>query len=184
MIIACLGWGSLIWDPRELPIQRQWFDDGPMIKIEFVRQSNDNRITLVISDTAKPVRTLWALMDAADIAIAREALRRREGSPPIEQIGHWSTGQAPPQAIPGLAEWALAHGVDAVIWTAIPPKFAGEAGKAPQIADVLGHLRRLVGGERDNAERYIRLAPRQIDTEYRRKIEAELGWPALDRWPI
>jgi hypothetical protein len=38
----------LIWDPRELPIQRQWFEDGPLVPLEFARQSNDGRMTFVI----------------------------------------------------------------------------------------------------------------------------------------
>jgi hypothetical protein len=177
MIIACLGWGSLVWDPRELPIQRKWFDDGPLVRIEFARQSSDNRMTLVVDNTAKPVRTLWAVMDPPDLDAAREALRRREGAE-IKSIGYWVVGDPSPSSILGLADWAAARGVVAVIWTGLPPKFGGTAGRKPQISEVLEHLQRLEGSQRDNAERYIRLAPKQIDTEYRRAIEAALGWSA------
>ena len=106
--IACLGWGSLIWDPRDLPIRRYWFDDGPLIPLEFARQSKDGRITLVILPDARPVRSLWTLMDSDSLEEAKERLRLREGRTKPEYIGDWSRGRPSPASIPKLSEWAMA----------------------------------------------------------------------------
>lgn len=173
--IACLGWGSLIWDPRNLPILRYWFDDGPLIRLEFARQSKDDRITLVISPDARPVRSLWTLMESDSLEVAIKRLKRREGTT-RENTGNWSKGQESPPEIPMLSKWARARNIDSVIWTALPPGLKGHSNRQPSVEDVLRHLRTLSGTARDNAEQYIRRAPRQIDTAYRRRIEAELLW--------
>jgi len=175
--IACLGWGSLVWDPRELPVQRKWFADGPFVKVEFLRQSKGDRITLVLDSNASAVRSLWAVMDTADLTSAKEALRSREGCNAAD-IGTWSRGSNEPPNIIELPQWAGAHGVDAVVWTALPAKFGN--GGAPTADQVVDYLRALRGAARDNAEAYVRRAPKQIDTSYRREIEAELGWTAHD----
>lgn len=177
-VIACLGWGSLIWDPRELPIQRNWFEDGLLIHVEFARKSQDGRITLVLEPTETPVRSLWAVMDTTDIATAREALRKREGCN-LDAIGSWATGEPSHKLVLGLPEWAHARGIDGVVWTALPPKF-GEGAAVPTEDEVIHYLSHLTGAVRDTAERYVRYAPRQIDTAYRRRIEAVLHWTPTD----
>lgn len=176
-VIACLGWGSLIWDPRELPIQRHWFEDGPFIHVEFARKSQDGRITLVLEPNAIPVRSLWAVMDTADIATAREALRKREKCN-LNDIGIWTTGESSPNLVLGLPDWANARGIDGVVWTALPPKFGEQT--TPTEDDVINYLSRLAGAVRDTAERYVRYTPKQIDTAYRRRIEAALQWTPTD----
>lgn len=173
-VIACLGWGSLIWDSRELPIQRKWFEDGPLLRVEFLRQSQDNRITLVLDESAIPVRSLWALMDSGDLQDAKESLRTREGCK-IDHIASWSRGETCSTKIVEISEWAAVRGIDSVIWTGLPPKF-GVKEIVPSIDEVISHLRGLCGAAKDNAERYIRRTPPQIDTAYRRRIESELGW--------
>ena len=79
MKIACLGWGSLVWDSRGLPVRKPWFMDGPLLPIEFVRQSEGGRITLVIVNNAAHIRSLWALLSVTDLEIAKKELADREG---------------------------------------------------------------------------------------------------------
>jgi hypothetical protein len=180
--IVSLGWGSLIWDPRALPIQRMWFQDGPLIQVEFVRKSEDGRITLVLEGSASPVRSLWAIMDTTELSIAREALCKREGIPKKNErrdIGSWSVGEASPAAIVDLDSWAEGRGVHHVIWTALKQNFSNSDQK-PTEDQVISYLNGLDGTKRDWAERYIRRTPRQIDTAYRRRFEAELHWTPID----
>lgn len=117
-------------------------------------------------------------MDPTDIETAAEALRRREGigANRANQIGRWTAGGNSPDTIMNLPEWAASHSVEAVIWTALPPKFANNDGQVPTANDVIAHLDALTGAARDTAERYVRFAPRQIDTRVRRRIEAALHW--------
>lgn len=181
-VVACLGWGSLIWDPRDLPFRGVWHEDGPLLPIEFTRQSLDGRITLVIAPGRAPVRCLWALMAPTDLDAAVAALGRRERiaeNRRPEWVGRWQAGDNVPAAIPSLPARAAARAIDAVVWTALPARFDGEDNKEPSARAVIDYLAGLTGVQRAVAERYIRMAPRQTDTDYRRLIEAELGWTPL-----
>ena len=79
MKIACIAWGSLVWDPRQLACRGTWNNDGPLLPVEFCRQSKDGRLTLVIVPGKPEVRTLWILMSSANIDEARMNLAEREG---------------------------------------------------------------------------------------------------------
>jgi hypothetical protein len=184
MNIACLAWGSLVWDPRDLPIQRCWFDDGPFVPVEFSRQSKDGRITLVVDENAESVRVLWARMTLTDLEGAMKALRDREGITASDwksRIGKWEDGNPAPKDIISLPAWAQAHGIDAAIWTALGPQYTknGETNftkERPSPEWVLSYLQELTGPPRDVAERYFRCTPQQIDTKYRQRVESALGW--------
>lgn len=176
MSIVCLGWGSLIWCQKGLPVAAPWQADGPALPIEFARESKDKRITLVITKGAAPVHTLWATLDVATLAAAQAALAVREGirENAARSIGVWSNGGA--TAAPhGIGEWATAKGFAHVVWTALRPKIGGVF-RMPSVAEVLRHLAELEGLDRERAEDYVRMTPRQIITPYRTAIEEALGW--------
>lgn len=180
-VIACLGWGSLIWDPRELPIRGTWFKDGPFLEVEFARQSSDGRLTLVLVPTGAPVRSLWALLALDTDGEAREALRKREGVSKRNRDAHialWSSADRS-ETDPSIGAWARSLGLQAVVWTALPPHFRGED-RGPSPAEAVAYLRQLPDDQRRHAEQYIRRAPRQVDTPFRRRFELEFGWTPLD----
>ena len=179
MKIACLGWGSLVWKPGDLPIVGEWRRDGPALPVEFARQSRDGRMTLVVTDGAKPLTVFWSELKAKSLDEARKMLGAREGVPNsrmASSIGSWHPATLPIDAAwRSIADWAVAAKLDGAVWTALPPKFDDKP-IAPTGDQVLAYLSALDGDARRIAEEYVRRAPAQIATAYRQRIERELGW--------
>jgi hypothetical protein len=181
MTIACLGWGSLIWDPRSLPIRPPWKPDGPMLPIEFARHSSSERVTLVLEPRAQPVQTLWVPLSVASLADAREALRQREGTVP-KFIASWSPADLPgDETTRAIGHWATKRDLVGVVWTALPPKWNGKQGLVPTIDQLLQFLKAL--GPESAAEQYVRKTPAQVQTAYRARLESDLGWTFLNGPP-
>ncbi|MFB6088168.1 MAG: hypothetical protein ABEK36_00125 [Candidatus Aenigmatarchaeota archaeon] len=86
MKIAVLGWGSLIWCPKNIKIKdKNWEEDGPKLPIEFARISSHERLTLVIyprylNQKNRWVQTLWTEMNVESIEEAILSLGQREGT--------------------------------------------------------------------------------------------------------
>ena len=171
-----------------------WKADGPQIRVEFARQSGKrrDRLTLVLYDAAERQLSLWARMTVETRPEAVRALARREhrgitkekiDSWSKDNVGRWSEGEADPPAIPGLSVWASGRNVQHIVWTALRPKFYGLP-VAPTEDQAVAFLRQLSeDGNATEAEKYVRRAPPQIDTAYRRRIIRSLGWTPVPQTP-
>jgi len=178
MKIACLGWGSLVWNPDTLPVAEPWRSDGPSIPIEFARQSDNGRITLVVTDAAPPCQVLWAQLGVQTLDEAQRALSAREGPGiNLKRVAFWSKSNqsARPESVT-VGQWAAEHELDGVVWTSLSPRFNGTSGDVPSADEVVAYLGTLDGFRKADAEEYIRRAPLQIRTPYRDAIEQALGW--------
>ena len=137
---------------------------------------------LVIMPSGPSLRSLWSPFTVEDIASAKEALRAREGILKKDldaNIGVWRREDTQDSSPPAVSEWARQFHLDAVVWTALRPRFHDRE-VAPTEEEAVEYLRRDLSHEaRKQAERYIRMAPRQIDTNYRRRFESEFGWTPL-----
>jgi hypothetical protein len=115
-------------------------------------------------------------MSVSDLNAARQGLAAREGSQ-LSSIGVWNNAPAVDgQVAKTIGEWALTKNIDAVVWTALTSGLTDGHNSFPTYGDVLSHLRDLPHERRRVAEEYVCRAPRQIDTEYRRGFERDLGW--------
>lgn len=174
MIIARLGWGSLIWKPDALELASEWFKDGPQLPIEFARVSDSGELATAICANAHPCKVLWAVLRAASLSAAYEALRLREQIPEgcNDGIGVFKLGGTPNGVI---SEWASTNGADAVIWTALLPRFEGVEGRIPSLDEAFSYPHGLTSQTRDQAFQYLSRVPAQIDTSYRRELLKRLG---------
>lgn len=170
--IACIGWGSLIWNPKDLKITGEWFKDGPKLPLEFVRKSKDGRITLVIDTDSTSLQTLWVRMNTNNLGEAILSLKEREESDKIEFVKATDTVTDPIKK--EIVEWLQMKKIDVAIWTGLGSKF--DTNRRPTLEEVITYLKNLDVTPKKIAEEYIRKAPEQITTAYRKEIERVLGW--------
>lgn len=184
--IGCLAWGSLVWDPRTLPMAGEFRDDGPRLPIEFSRVSQDGRVTLVIDPMAREIQTLWVPLAARNLNQAVAELGIREKIAPAmraQWVGRLSVHD--PAPAPGgngetlreaIRVWLEGQALDAVVWTALPSRGPAGETKRPQFDHLLEHLKSLDEAARARAEEYIRRTPGTVQTAYRSRFEEVLGW--------
>jgi len=173
--IVCLGWGSLIWKPGALPVDGPWFEDGPALPIEFSRVGDGGELSTALCINAEPVPVLWARLATASLAQACQALKEREAIPAARDAGIGCL-LVDAQAAGYVGEWAKARGIEAVIWTNLPPRIHDVEGQVPTCSEALRYLTSLPADTQGHARTYIQNVPAQIDTAYRRAFAQTLGW--------
>ena len=184
MKIAILGWGSLIWQPKDLKFDANvgWKEKGPILPIEFARISKDGRLTLVITPNGTEVPTLYSFssFDSLDLAVLNLAVREGSGR---KSIGYYDKTKDEFSPIDfsfkeNIKNWIQTTDFDSVIWTNLTEKWILNDGNKTEIDpnDRINYLQNLKGLESALAEEYIRNTPKQIATTYLKKIIETLGW--------
>jgi hypothetical protein len=179
MKIAILGWGSLIWNLKGLPVTGDWVRGGPVLPIEFSRVSSDGRLTLVIDEiNGAKVTTRYALSARTNVKDTVEDLRVREGTT-SGWIGFLDLTQAKQSSemtvMNQIKAWAKNQGIDAVVWTALPPNFEEKTGNLFSAESAIAYLKVLSERECQNALHYITKAPEEVDTPLRRAVASNLS---------
>lgn len=189
MKIAILGWGSLIWQPKELEFNKTfgWNEDGPILPIEFARISKDGRLTLVITENGTEVPVLFTLSNYHNLEEAILNLAVREGSG-RNSIGSYDKSKDTFSSKflfkDEIINWIKNTDFDAVIWTNLCENWNIKNDKGDIIRQIeperrIEYLKELKGHTSAIAEEYIRRTPHQIVTAFRKKIESELNWTVI-----
>jgi hypothetical protein len=179
MTSAILAWGSLIWNPRDLPISGEWQQDGPVLPIEFSRISDNGRLTLVIDERhGADVPTRYALSPRLILDEAVADLQQCEGCPP-ENTGFLEVAtrrispraaERHPNACERIRAWATEKGFDAVVWTALGRRFKDRINVPFSPAAAVRYLHGLPTPQKESALEYIRNAPPEVMTPVRQAV--------------
>jgi len=156
----------------------EWNEDGPWLPIEFSRIASDGRLTLVIDPDFDQVRVYWKIMNIGDLNAARKNLQQREGAETIEEIGFVNADDQTFCIRDDIAhlkrkivDWTKSQNLNAVIWTALKPKFKEKTGKEFTEVNVLEYLKGLTGETYKRAKEYILKTPPNTQTRFRLTLE-------------
>ena len=181
-----LGWGSLIWDRRDLPKVESpgWCEGGPTLPLEFSRvsESRDGALTLVIDPTfGIELATQFARSSRSDLEGAISDLCTREGTAPqrigfVELASGRTQCNVDPMVAGKVRDWAVARGFNAVIWTDLHSNFHDVTGRPFSIANAVRYLKELKGSGAEKAREYVYKAPAEVVTPLRRYLTQQAWW--------
>lgn len=181
MRIAILGWGSLVRSPGSLAIVGEWRTGGPILPIEFSRISDDGRLTLVIDeDVGVDVSTRYVMSSFEDLGLAIADLQKREKAPTDRGVGFVCAGEGPqaehavarhPKSLETIRTWLADRPIDAVLWTAIGPRFKEKVGEPFSVEAAVRYLKGLREPARSLAYAYIMAAPDDVSTPVRTRAK-------------
>jgi hypothetical protein len=168
-----LGFGSIIWDPRELAAELAggFHQRGPHLPLSFSRVSQDGRLTLV-TDTQRGslCQTHFAEFKSTHLNMNIKALRKREGTANhfigyvdlINGTARCSTKDNNSEMLERIIQWAKQNHYSRVVWTELPSNFHQRIGLDPTPENIHNYLSNLGSEERKKAFDYILNAPQSV----------------------
>jgi hypothetical protein len=192
MKIAILSWGSLITSgvQRGLVIVGDWHTGGPVLPIEFSRISQSGEragcLTLVIDEqNGVNVPTHYSQSAHTNLNNAILNLRTVERITLIPSIGYVNlvnnterefSRRKHPIACNTIKAWAQTHGWDAVIWTSLLSNFEDKTGYPYTLENAIQYMSHLREPVTSKAYEYIRNAPSDVMTPFRRVMDDSLAF--------
>lgn len=148
----------------------------PSTPIEFSRVADGGELATAICLGAATVDVLWAPLMTNSLQQAYDDLASREGIPPARTDGIGILMVHDVEDGGGLNSWALAHRLDALVWTALPPRYQNIENRIPTAPEAADYLVSLDEATQAHARDYLNKVPGQIYTAYRKFFAERLGW--------
>lgn len=163
MKIGILGYGSLIWSPRNLAVKGDWNNEGIHLPVEFSRIAANGRVVLTLTPEAELQKTLWIKSKFSDLIDAIDNLASREGCH-ASGIGIIDKNNVATKDFLGK------NNLDCLIYANLERNFESVTGKNLCHESVRHYLSRLDENTYAIAREYIENAPPQINTLIRRSL--------------
>ena len=145
--MAYLGWGSLLWNYKDLKIG-EWEKTSLKLPLEFSRISQDGRLTLVIDEENGAENNIWMTpAKYKNIDLAINALKKREKTlkGAISYVNlpkkKYRIRNTSPKIAQQLVMWALKEGLDVIIWTDLSTNWEKVRDKKYTVDDAIKYFK-------------------------------------------
>jgi len=145
--IVYLGWGSLLWNYKDLKID-DWQQIDLQMPLEFSRMSQDGRLTLVIDEKNGALNKIWSTQaQYKNIDLAINALKKREKTlkSAISYINlpkkSYRIRNISPHLTQEIVMWALKEKIDVIIWTDLASNWQQIRGNDYSVDDAIQYFK-------------------------------------------